>query len=214
MPKPQGTSPGQLIHHPDGVFRTLIDPPATALYTLAEVKLHCRIDSDDEDSYLTSLINVVTDKLDAHYGVIGKALITQRWQLTMRQPPSVDYLYLPVPPVQQVSSVHYYDTDNVLQEWDNSNFRLIINGENSMIELTETGSWPSVYDRADAFYVQYDTGYGDDASDVPAAIRHAGLLIIGELYRQRENTDNVSQNLILSNYAALIHPFRLTKSLF
>jgi uncharacterized phiE125 gp8 family phage protein len=213
MPNPHGTPPGQLLHKPDGAFSTLITAPATALYTLDEVKLHCRIDAADEDSYLTSLIAVVTDKLDAHYGVIGKALITQRWQLTLRRLPGVDYLYLPVPPVQQVTSIHYYDVDNVLQEWANTNFRLIVNGESSLIELTETGAWPDVYDRSDAFYVQYDAGYGV-ASDVPAAIRHAGLLIIGELYRQRENTDNVSQNLILSNYAALIHPHRLTRSLF
>jgi hypothetical protein len=34
--------------------------------------------------------------------------------------------------------------------------------------------------------VTFVAGYGDAADDVPAAIRNAGLLLIGDLYEHRE----------------------------
>lgn len=211
---PSFVPPGHLIHKPDGYFSTLITAPAVALYSLDEVKAHCRIDGTDEDTYLSALIQAATDYLDAQHGILGRALITQRWQVTFGERPSSDKVILPVPTVQQVTSISYYDTDNVEQSFAADNYRLIINGEYSIVELVQGVSWPNVYDRSDALWIQYDTGYGDAASDVPAAIRHAGLLLIGNWFENREAVTQSAMSELPMAVKSLLQPFRLSRSLF
>lgn len=180
-----GNAYGHSLHKPDGVFSSLVSGPSTALITTAEAKAHLRVDASDEDTLIDNLVQAATDYMDAEHGILGRALITQRWQLTLAASPSTEHLHLPIGRVQQVVTVKYYDTSNVEQTLASDQYRLITNDEDAVIELVSGASWPAVYDRADAFWVQYDTGYGDTAADVPQAIRHAGLLLVGLWFEDR-----------------------------
>ena len=55
-------------------------PRAAQPVTLAEAKLHLRVDSSDEDALISALIVAATD--DAEH-LMGRAVLTQRWQLTL-----------------------------------------------------------------------------------------------------------------------------------
>jgi uncharacterized phiE125 gp8 family phage protein len=198
-------------HKPDGHFSTLVNGPDTALISTDDAKVHLRVDHDEEDAYIAGLVQAATDHLDAEHGILGRALITQRWQLTMQAFPA-GALYLPVGRVQQVTSVAYYDTDNAEQALATDQYRLIINDESAIMELVAGVSWPSTYARSDAVKVQYDTGYGDTPADVPQAIRSAALLLVGHWYENRDAVivGTISSELPLA-VQTLLSNYRVTR---
>jgi hypothetical protein len=61
-----------------------------------------------------------------------------------------------------------------------------------MVQRSYVGTWPSVYPRPDAVQITYTAGYSSTsspfnaASGVPAAVKSAILLTIGDLYENRE----------------------------
>ena len=52
--------------------------------------------------------------------------------------------------------------------------------------MIDSDGWPDTYDRANAINIEFVCGYGDDAEDVPASLRAAMLLHIGDLYENRQ----------------------------
>ncbi|RUM40311.1 MAG: hypothetical protein DSY80_10440, partial [Desulfocapsa sp.] len=62
---------------------TNITPAASEPLTLAEVKDHLRILDNDQDTLLSSLITAATSYLDTRHGILGRALITQTWEMRL-----------------------------------------------------------------------------------------------------------------------------------
>src|SRR5580765_8015305 len=104
---------------------SLFAAPAAEPLTLSEVKAHLRIDTTDEDAYLTTLITVARMRCE---GATRRALITQTWDWVIdRWPtwegyhggqtfepaytslPAGGFVWLPKPPLQSVAFVHYVD---------------------------------------------------------------------------------------------------------
>src|SRR5258706_6207580 len=56
----------------------LITPPAVEPFTLAEAKLHCRIDIDDDNANVDKWIKAARTKVEKD---TGRALLTQTWDL-------------------------------------------------------------------------------------------------------------------------------------
>ncbi len=160
--------------------------PASDLISLEEAKRHVRRDDDDDDALITSLIAVVMSRIDGFDGILNRALINQTWIERAADFPASDVLALDVAPVQAITSIKYYDSDNVLQTFDSANYSFHNRTGVGYVKLGNESAWPETYDRDDAIEITYVAGYGADASDVPAAIKHAGLLLIGEYYENRE----------------------------
>lgn len=151
-----------------------------ALLTVVDAKAHLRVDHSDDDSYITGLIDVAADVLDGNTGEIGKALVTQTWTWTGPRP--FGDFHLPVEPVQSITSIKYYDADNVQQTLTLSDYML----DDDQLKPKRGVSWPVAYDRDDAYEIVFVAGYGD-ASDVPAGIIHAAKLILSHYYETRED---------------------------
>jgi len=154
-------------------FLTRISGPTAPLLTTAEAKDHLRVDFADDDDLIDAYISAATDMVDAEWGELGRALVTQRWQLTLPAFPASGVIILPVPPVQQVTGITYYDADNAEQTLAADTYRLTVNGEDARLDKAAGAVWPATYNRVDAVAVQYDTGYGDAAADVPEGIPEA-----------------------------------------
>lgn len=184
--------------------------PAAALITREEAKRHCRIEllEPDDDAVVDGLILTAMAMLDGYSGILGRALINQTWRLNLRCWPGCR-IRLPFSPVSAVTSIKYYDTANVQQTLASSNWALIEDALSPAAEWAATASLPSLYDRPDAIEVLFVAGYGAAASDVPAAIKHAALMLIGHLFENRETTivGTNAQELPFA-VAALIAPFR------
>lgn len=155
--------------------------PATDSITAVEAKAHLLQDSADQDTYIGTLITAADEFIENE---LCKALITQTWTVSVPGPAVNGWLVLPVNPVIGITTLKYYDSDNVLQTLTVSDFFLYKTQDLAYLRPNTGISWPNTYDRPDAIEVVFTAGYGD-AADVPASIKHAVKLVIGDWFEHR-----------------------------
>lgn len=162
---------------------TQLSPPAAEPLTLADAKLHLRVDADitDDDGLITALI--VTARQQAEHRT-GRALISQQWRLGLDQFPD-DSLELPKPKLVSVQSVTYLDADGVRQTLANTEYDVITDELVGRLLPAFGKTWPDCRIRPGSVQVSYTCGYGA-ASDVPQSIKAWMLLAIGAWYENRE----------------------------
>jgi uncharacterized phiE125 gp8 family phage protein len=181
----------------------LITAPATEPLTLAEAKLHLRVDATDEDTMITSLISVARHECENR---TGRALITQTWEVTLDC--FEDSMELPHPPLQTVSSVKYLDEDEVEQTLGTTVYRVDGYAEPARVTRTYGETWPDVaLDYPNAVRIRYVAGYGDDATDVPPPLKQWMLLHIGHWYANREASAKDLRTLPMLD--GLLDPYRV-----
>jgi uncharacterized phiE125 gp8 family phage protein len=160
----------------------LITPPGTEPISLAEAKAHLRVTHSLEDSLITSLITAARDMCEQK---IGRSLIQTTWEVTHDFFP--DEIRLDMPPVLAVASLKYVDEAGVLQTWGAGNYYVDKDREPGWVLPAFGLSWPVTREQANAVRVQYTSGYGVDATTVPAALKSWILVTIGSLYENRES---------------------------
>lgn len=167
---------------------SLVTAPAAEPITVAEAAEHCRVSQGLEDSYLGGLISTAREIVERE---TRRALITQTWDAKWDQIPACWPLELPKAPLISVTSLKYLDTDGTQQTWASTNYRVLANaGPTAMpgrVAVAYGISLPSVRSIEESFIVRFVAGYGAAGSSVPAPIRHAILLAVGDLYARREN---------------------------
>lgn len=165
--------------------------PAAEPVTLTETKAYLRIDTNDEDTLLTTLITVAREAAEEY---LGRSLITQTWQLAFDDfvPSEVR---LPRGPVQNITSVKSYtqaEAETVI-----STDAYYLNAAKDRVCFTSL----IASHRIEILYV---SGYGNAAGDVPSTIRHALLAFIARLYEVRGETIPAMPEETM----ALLAPFR------
>jgi uncharacterized phiE125 gp8 family phage protein len=181
-----------------------VEDPAETPVTLAECKAHMRVDFSDDDAYITALLNAAVSYLDGQ-GVLGKAMVTQKWRQYVGQSPSI--VSLSVLPVQSVTEVGYYDASGVEQTATLSDFDVFGNGQATTVQPKSGASWPVAQDRSDAIWIEYEAGYGD-AADAPDALKQAIKMIVAYWYENREAVSAQSMKEVPIGITALINTQR------
>lgn len=190
----------------------LITAPETEPVSLAEARLHLRLDasgdpaSHPDDDLVTALITAARQSLDGRDGWLGRALITQTWELRLDAFPAG--IRLPLPPLRSVTSIKYDDADGVEQTLATDQY-VVTADEPAVIVPAYGVTWPSTRAMPEAVRARFVAGYGDAAADVPAPIKAAILLHLGTLYRDRE-TVNIGGGINeMPAYANLLAPYRV-----
>ena len=176
-------------------------PAGPALFWEDEVKGHLRVDSDEEQARVTDvLVPAAADWVEA---LTNRALITQTWKVwypsfgaacstawrfgTKYAPGSI---LLPRPPLQSVTWVKYYDSNNTIQTWAAANYTVTApagpKASPGWILPIPTTEYPSTYTRPDAVEIKIVCGYGLLPKHVPGGLREAMLLLVGEMFERRE----------------------------
>lgn len=160
----------------------LITAPSTYPVTLAEAKLHCRVDIADDDTLITALITAATEMAEQK---TGGAIMTQTWELTLDAFPEA--FELTRVPVQSITSVKYYDTTGTQQTLSNTLYALDAADDFGFAYISPVyaGVWPNTRDQINAVAVRYVAGYADAAS-VPQSIKNWILLMVSTMYANRE----------------------------
>lgn len=179
----------------------VITAVATEPVTLAEAKLHLRVDATDEDTLITTMITVAREFAE-HY--TGRALAPQTLEMALDKFPK-DRIDLDMPPVTSVTSVKYTDTAGVEQTVLATDYSLSTYGESRQISLADSKTWPSTQDIADAVRIRYVTGY----TTAPKAVKSAMLLLIGHLYENRQAVSSLNVNEIPMGAVALMDTVKI-----
>src|SRR3990167_9642771 len=126
--------------------------------TLTEAKAHLRIDNSTEDTLITTLINVATEYAEKR---LSRSLISQTWDLYLDEFPSENKIVIPFPPLQSITYIKYYDSNNIQQTWASSNYVLDTIKEPGEVVQSSAGSgYPGTYDRPNAVNIRFIAGYG------------------------------------------------------
>ena len=183
----------------------LIAAPEAEPISLTEAKAHLRVDADDEDALLTSLIAAARMFIERTLGV---ALITQGWSYFLDFWPRAGCVTLPILPVQAVSAVTVHDGAGGSTTLDAANYAVDILSHPARLVLK--GAVPSVVARElNAFEVAFIAGYGDEPDDVPAPIRHALTLLVAHWFERREPVVlGESAQEVPATVAGLLLPYR------
>src|ERR671919_706510 len=102
----------------------LVMAPQDSPLSVADAKDQMRVTLDSEDAYIATLIQAATGYLDGRDGVLGRALMTQTWEYVLDAFPLHDWIWLPLPPIQSVTSITYRDTSGNVQIFAAANYSL------------------------------------------------------------------------------------------
>lgn len=204
-----------------GLKRTvdaLIEP-----VSLAEAKAHLKIDSSDEDTYLTALIKTCRKEAETF---TGRAFITQTWVKTLDEfPRSCDsptrytqetqrysrgIILLERAPIQSISSISYVDDNGATQPLDSSLYQLETGSDyTARLQPAYGQDWPSTRFQMESVTVTYLAGFGSLAANVPEEIRHAILTYMHFLNEQRgSDKEDLPMPAVTRN---LLSPFKIPK---
>lgn len=179
--------------------------PTSTVISLSEAKAFLRIDSDydDDNTYITSLINVATQVVEEF---TRRRLMTQTYNIFYDEfPPYID---LQVGDVASVTHIKYYDADNTLQTLAASNYDVDTKVRPGRIYESENGDFPNTYERPNAVEVEFIVGA--TASDVPAPIIQSIYIIVGRYFENRQDVVMGTQvNELPLMVDHLLTPYRL-----
>lgn len=185
---------------------TLTSAPAAEPLTLAEAKLHCRVDGTDDDTLITALI-VAARRLAEQQ--TGRALMTQSWKQTFDAFPAAA-IALDLPPLVSVQSVKYYDGDGNLQTLATTAYTVHTSAQIGLIAPAYGTTWPATQARLEAVEVAFTAGYGAAAA-VPQEVKQWMLLQVGHWYANREsvNVGNIVNEM--PYVGVLLDPYRVLR---
>lgn len=162
-----------------------VTAPATAPISQSDAKHHLRVDTTADDNYIDDVIVPTAREYVEEHSL--HALITQTWALVLDDWPDGDTIELPKPPLQAVNSVQYTDDDGATSTLASSKYVVDTDSTPGRLVLKRDESWPSdTLQEAAAIRIEFDAGFGDNPSDVPAKALAAMYLLIGHWYEHRE----------------------------
>lgn len=213
---------------------TITEEPPFDPITLQDLYQSLRLDTEGspathaDDALLLSLITAATKHVEhmARISIIRRHL---RVSYPSFPPKPTDYvrygpadrmksvsaLSLIYPHVLNVSSVRYYDADNVLHTISASDY-ILPDQQQPQIVFKSTFIPPTLYDRPDAVQINYYAGFhptvanpttqAQYAGNVPASIKRAIILQVQALYDDLTPADYAK---VQSAIESLMQPYRV-----
>lgn len=155
--------------------------------SLVEAKDHLRVDQPDEDALIGALTTAAREFFEDE---TGRQLAAATYVLTLDRFPynRYDPIELPRPPLRSVTSIVYRDSSGAEQTWPVAEY--VVKAQDG--PMAQPGrvfpaadhTWPSTQSVPGAVSITYEAGYADGA--VPESLRASLLLILGDLYANRE----------------------------
>jgi len=188
----------------------VITPPQAEPVSLAEAKLHLRVDHADEDGLIQGLI--ATARLWAER-YLGRALARQTLQMVLDLPQPVAsgispvvsgraaVFELPYPPLVSVTRVSLESPSGVWTDLDPAEY--VVESEFEPARIRPAGAaW-----LGRRLLVVYEAGYNIP----PEPIRQALLILVGYLYEHRQAVEDRSLAEAPFGVKAMLQPWRVMR---
>lgn len=162
--------------------------------TTADAKAHLRVTDTAEDDLITALVLAAQAHVE---NVLGRPLTAETWEQSQDGFPG-GAIQLLKQPVTAVTSLKY-DVDAVETTMDVADYRLdLVSGR-----VWSDASWPTA-DDIGSVRVRFTAGY----AAVPAPLKAAVLLLVGDMYANREakQATDLGDN---PTVARLLFPYRM-----
>jgi uncharacterized phiE125 gp8 family phage protein len=187
----------------------ILTPAVSPALELDKVKEHAKISDSDSDSYLLSLIEVVTNTAEQ---ITGRDLINKTYKGFLDCFPACSTRSIEIrkSKLQSITSIQYL-VDNVLTTLPSANYYITESNNFSTINLVDGESWPNNVDRRkQAIVITFVAGYGDDSCDIPASLKQAMLSNVASLFDNAGDCTDESGN---NQAIALYKPYTLSTKL-
>lgn len=193
---------------------TLIAEPVGFPVTVDQCKEHLNIiNNDDDDGIIAIYLAAAVAYIDGKTGILGRALQEQTWEMTLDSFPCYGQgIEIPLPPLLSVESVLYDDLEGTEQTIDPDNYVVDTASFPGRVQPAGTFMWPSSADNVNSVRIRFRAGYTEESgsqSTVPASIKAAILIMVADLYENRESVSQQSANEVNIPTAAkmLLQPF-------
>jgi len=158
--------------------------PAIEPVSLAEQKLHMRVDDSDENALITTQIAAARMAAERF---TQRSFIETTWAETFDAFPAI--IRPPRSPLSSTASdvvITYVDIDGTTQTLSSALYTIDATNEPARIIPAFGESWPSTRGHINDVTVTFVAGYGTVSTDVPDAIIAAVKLLAADLYEFRE----------------------------
>lgn len=173
-------------------------PPAVEPLSLAEAKLHLRVDDAAEDTTIGSLIVAARRHVEQ---VTGLALIQQGWSLYLDRWPGMQVV-LPLSPLIAIADVWVYGEDDVGAAVDAAHWFADNVSRPPRLVLRSGRAWPRPGRTANGIEIAFSAGFGASPAQVPQPLRQAMLRLIAHWF------DNRGDAAAPQSAEALLQPYR------
>lgn len=158
----------------------LLTAPAGEPISLAEAKTFLRVEHNDDDATITSLIAAARLQVEAQ---TRRALMTQAWRLSRDVWPASGRLPLLPAPVRMLIAARVFGIDGTAQTLAPADFGLDIVSAPAILTFAP-GTLPPPGRAAGGIELDIEAGYGA-AGDVPEPLRQAIRLLVSHWFERR-----------------------------
>jgi len=191
----------------------IITAATTEPISLEEARNHLRLEAfgsplaHPDDDYVETLITVAREWCEQY---TGRALAQQTIELAIDDFPENE-IELPLTPTTSITSVKYVDTSGNEQTVSALKYALDDYSKPNWLLLTANSEWPVTSGSANNVKVRM--AVGNTSANIPKPIYAAMLLIVGNLYENRQEDQmggsRVSFNSLPLGVYNLLQPYRL-----
>jgi uncharacterized phiE125 gp8 family phage protein len=180
----------------------LLTEPEEEPLSLADLKLFLKLDHDEDDTLIGSLISAARRHVEK---VTGRRLVSQIWRLVLDAWPADGVVHLPLAPVVAVEAARLRAGDGTPTVLATGGW--VLDPASSRLHVP---SRPSVLRPFAGIEIDIQAGYGG-ADDVPPGLKQAVRLLVAHWYENRAVDSAGGQIAVPIAAAALMAPERAVR---
>ena len=164
--------------------------PAVEPVTLSDAKAHLRVDTATDDAYIGSLITAAREWCEQY---LDRTLVHTQWVMRFDSfpPDGTHDIELPRPPMATAGTttavaLTFTYENGTTATYSTASYRVDRDGVPGTVKTLYGQTWPPHLQDDNAISVTWWGGYGASGTSVPAAIRHAILMLTAHWYESRQ----------------------------